>query len=134
MHLFLHLFVFCIMQVRSLSTIGGEIQRQQLGDSYRTYDKKSTSDQNQLDRKRGKIASLKLKEVLKETVIKNHPCPNATDAEIYSIAKYWFRFASREGERRGQRKRGFPQHKTKPIGNRRKVSQRMPLKFKFFIT
>lgn len=39
---------------------------------------------------------MKLKEVLKETVMKNHLCPNATDAEIhvYSIAKHWFRFAS----------------------------------------
>uniref|UniRef100_A0A8W8I0H9 Uncharacterized protein n=1 Tax=Magallana gigas TaxID=29159 RepID=A0A8W8I0H9_MAGGI len=77
----------------------------------------------------GKIAfsSLKLKEVLKETVMKNHLCPNATDAEIhvYSIAKYWFRFASdwEGGRKKRTEKKFFPQHKTKPIGNRRPGSE-----------
>lgn len=37
--------------------------------------------------------------------MKNHLCPNATDAEIYSIAKYWFRCAIREEERSGAEKK-----------------------------
>lgn len=43
-----------------------------------------------------------------EIVRKNRLCPNATDAEIYAIAKNWFRFArDREGgeKRRAEKKR-----------------------------
>uniref|UniRef100_A0A8W8MDM5 Uncharacterized protein n=2 Tax=Magallana TaxID=2171616 RepID=A0A8W8MDM5_MAGGI len=106
-----------IMQARSLSTIGGENTKATVRRLFLYMIK------NPLGWKRGKIAfsSLQFKEVLKEIVRKNRLCPNATDAEIYSVAKNWFRFASdREGgrKRRAEKKRlSAAQNDTEQEGN-----------------
>lgn len=96
--------------VRSLSTIGGENTKTTVRRLLSHMIKNQLATKINWVGKGGKIAfsSLKLKEVLKETVRKNRLCPNATDAEIYSVAKDWFRFASdREGgrKRRAEKKR-----------------------------
>lgn len=103
--------------VRSLSTIGGENTKATVRRLLSHMIKNPLATKINWVGKGGKIAfsSLKLKEVLKETVRKNRLCPSATDAEIYSIAKDWFRFASdRDGgrKRRAEKKRLSAGHET----------------------
>ncbi|XP_062597855.1 uncharacterized protein LOC134259266 isoform X2 [Saccostrea cucullata] len=98
--------------VRSLSTIGGDNVktnvRRLLAHLFSTDLAKTI---NWIG-KGGKTAfsTLKVKDIL--TVRKNRLCPSATDAEIFDVAKTWFRFAS---DRDGGRKKREEKKKEKAV-------------------